>query len=65
VSRGTIVGIATRPRAGRSGVRVPVGASDSSVLHGLMTGCGAHPASCSVGTGGLSPEVKWPGREVN
>ena len=30
----------------------------------FQTGPGAHPASCTVGTG-LFPGVKWPGRGVN
>jgi len=25
----------------------------------------AHPASCSMGTEALSPEVKWPGYEAD
>jgi hypothetical protein len=38
-------------RAGRSGDRVPVGARFSSPV---QTGPGAHPASCTMGTGSLS-----------
>jgi hypothetical protein len=45
--------IATRLKAGRSGVRVPVGEKDFS-LQNVQAGCGAHPAFCSVGIGVLS-----------
>jgi hypothetical protein len=31
----------------------------------FLTGSGAHPASCLVGTGALSPGVKRPGREAH
>ena len=37
-------------RAGRSGDRIPVGARFSAPVH---TGRGAHPASCTMGTGSL------------
>lgn len=37
-------------RAGRRGVRIPVGARDFSLLEILRTGSGAHLASYSVGT---------------
>jgi hypothetical protein len=30
-----------------------------------QTGSGAHPASYPMGTGALSPGVKWPGREAD
>ena len=60
----TVVSIATRPPVGRSGVRIPVGASDCSVLPGVMTGCGAHPA-CFQWVTASFPGVKRPGREVN
>jgi hypothetical protein len=48
------VGIATELRAGRSGDRFPVGARFSAHVH---TGPGAHPASCTMGTGSF-PRVK-------
>ena len=36
------------------GVRVPVGASDSSFLQNVQTASGAHPALYSMGSGVLS-----------
>ena len=41
-------------RAGQSGDRIPVGSRFSAPV---QTGPGAHPASCTMGTGSL-PEVK-------
>ena len=46
-SAGT-VDIATGSRAGRSGVRIPAGKNDVSLLHNLQHGCGAHTASYSM-----------------
>jgi hypothetical protein len=34
-------------------------------LHVVETGSGAHPASYPMGTGALSPVVKWPGHEAD
>ena len=51
---GSSVGIATELRAGRSGDRIPVGARFSPPVN---TGPGAHPASCTMGTGSF-PGVK-------
>ena len=45
-------------RAGRSGDGIPVGARFSTPV---QTGPGAHPASCTMGTGSF-PGVKRPGR---
>jgi hypothetical protein len=45
---GSSVGIATELRLGRSGDRIPVGARFSAPV---QTGTGAHPASCTMGTG--------------
>jgi hypothetical protein len=45
-------------RAGRSGDRIPVGAR---FFAHVQTGPGAHPASCTMGTGSF-PGVKRPGR---
>ena len=55
---GSSVGIATELRAGRSGDRIPVGRNFSPV----QTYPGAHPASCTIGTGSFL-EVKY-GRGV-
>jgi hypothetical protein len=40
------------------GVRSPAGANDFSSSLCVQTGSGAHPASCTMGTGRLSPGVK-------
>jgi hypothetical protein len=40
------------------GVRSPAGAEDFSSNLCVQTGSGAHPASCTMGTGVLSPGVK-------
>jgi hypothetical protein len=45
-------------RTGRSGNRIPVGAR---FFTHVQTGPGAHPASCTVGTGSF-PGLKWPER---
>jgi hypothetical protein len=48
------------------GVRSPAGAKDFSSSLCVQTGSGAHPASCTMGTGVLSPEVKArPGRDAD
>jgi hypothetical protein len=47
-----------RLRAGRSGNQIPVGAR---FFAHVKTGPGAHPASCTMGTGSF-PGVKRPGR---
>jgi hypothetical protein len=47
-------------------VRSPAGAKDFSCSLCVQTGSGAHPASCPMGTGGLSPGVKArPGRDAD
>ena len=46
---------------GQSDDRIPV-ATRYSVL--VQIGPGAHPASCTLGTGSF-PGVKWPGRGVD
>ena len=51
---GSAVGVATALRAGRSGDRIPVGTRFSAPV---QTGNGAHPASCTMGTGSF-PGVK-------
>jgi hypothetical protein len=40
------------------GVRSPAGAKDSSSILFVQTGSGAHPASCTMGTGGPFPSGK-------
>ena len=45
----------SRLRAGRSGVRIPVGGRDFSVLQNIEAGFGANLTTYPVGTGVLSP----------
>jgi hypothetical protein len=48
------------------GVRFPAGAEDFSSSLWVQTGSGAHPASCTMGNGFLSPGVKArPGRDAD
>jgi hypothetical protein len=48
------------------GVRSPAGAKDFSSSLFVQTGFGAHPASCTVGTGGPFPGGKArPGRDAD
>jgi hypothetical protein len=48
------------------GVRSPAGAKDFSSSLFVQTGSGAHPASCTVGTGGPFPGGKGrPGRDAD
>jgi hypothetical protein len=42
-------------------VRSPAGAKDFSSSLCVQTGSGAHPASCTIGTGGK----EWPGRDAD
>jgi len=42
--------------AGRSTVRIPLEATNISLLHNVQTGSGAHPTSYSMGTGFISWE---------
>jgi hypothetical protein len=46
-------------------VRFPAGAGIFSFQHRIHTGSGAHPYSYPVGTGSLSPGVKWQGLEAD
>jgi hypothetical protein len=39
-------------------VRSPAGSKDSSSILCVQTGSGAHPASCTMGTGGTFPGAK-------
>jgi hypothetical protein len=48
-----------------SRVRFPAGAGNFSLHHRVQNGSGAHPASYTMGTAALSPEVKRPEREVD
>jgi hypothetical protein len=41
-----------------TGVRSPTEAEDFSSSLSVQTGCGDHPASCTMGPGVLSPGVK-------
>jgi hypothetical protein len=43
------------------GVRFPAGAKNFSSILCVQTGSGAHPASCTMGTGGKAR----PGRDAN
>jgi hypothetical protein len=48
------------------GVRSPAGAKDFSYSLLVQTGSGAHPASCTMGTGGPFPGAKArPGRDAD
>jgi hypothetical protein len=48
------------------GVRSPAGAKDFSSSLCVQTGSGAHPASCTMGTGGPFPGGKArPGRDAD
>jgi hypothetical protein len=48
------------------GVRFPEGAKDFSSSLFVQTGSGAHPASCTMGTGGPFPGGKArPGRDAD
>jgi hypothetical protein len=49
-------------RAGRSGDRIPVGVRFSAPV---QTGPGAHPASCTMGTGSFPGGRKRPGRDTD
>jgi hypothetical protein len=53
--------LCTYLRAGQSGDRIPVG---ERIFAAVQTGPGAHPASCTMGTGSF-PGVKRPGRGVD
>jgi hypothetical protein len=47
-------------------VRSPAGANDFSSILCVQTGSGAHPASCTMGTGGPFPGAKArPGRDAD
>lgn len=46
----TAVGVASRLRGARSGVRIPAGPKHFCPLQNVQTGARAHPASYSIGT---------------
>jgi hypothetical protein len=53
-------------KVSQRGVRSPVRAKDFSSSLYVQTGSGAHPASCTMGTGGPFPEGKArPGRDAD
>ena len=58
---GSSVGIATGYGLNGPGIDSRWGARFSAPV---QTGLGAHPASCTIGTGSF-PGVKWPGRGVD
>ena len=58
------MGVVTRLLAGRSGVRIPVGAGGFSVPQNPQTGAGSHPALYLMGAEFLSPGTEWLGCEV-
>jgi hypothetical protein len=59
---GSSVGIATELRAGRTGDRIPVEARFSAPV---QTVPGAHPASCTMGTGSFPGGKEQPGRDAD
>jgi hypothetical protein len=65
LTRGGLVGIATRLRAGRSGFRISVKETDFSLLRNVHTGSGARSPSYSMGTGVLFPGVRRLERHVD
>jgi hypothetical protein len=46
------------------GVLIPAGTNNFSLIHTVQTGSEDHPASYLMGTGALSPGVKWQGLDV-
>jgi hypothetical protein len=49
-----------------NGVRSPAGAEEFSSSLCVLTGTVAHPASCTMGTGGPFPGGKaWPGHDTD
>ena len=56
--RDSAVGVATRNGLDSPGIESRWGARFSAPV---QTGPGAHPASCTMGTGSF-PGAKWPGR---
>jgi hypothetical protein len=59
VSRLSVAALATMLMAGRSGVRISVGAGDFSLLN-VKTGSWAHPAFYCIGAGIPSREYRGP-----
>jgi hypothetical protein len=63
-SRDCSVGIATGYRLDARD-KIPRLGQYFPLLYSVQTGSGAHPASCPMGTGALSPGTKRPGREAD
>jgi hypothetical protein len=65
VSRGSIVGIATRLRTGQSEVWIPIRARDFSLLLNIQRGSTAHPTPPLKRHRGYCPGTKPQAREIN
>jgi hypothetical protein len=62
VEEAGIVGVVTRLRVGRSGVRIPTELRDFSLIQNIQADYGPHPASYLMGTG--EPSRGWSGQSV-
>jgi len=51
--------------AGKSGVQFLGGSNNCSLLQNVQTCCGAHPVSCSLGTGVLFMGINQPWHEAD
>jgi hypothetical protein len=58
-------GLVTTLRAGRFGVRIPLGERDFCLLQNAKVSSGAHPTPCLMDTGVISRGVYRRGNEVN
>jgi hypothetical protein len=59
-----VVGVVTRPRTGRTGVRIAAGATDFSFLQNVQAGSADPPSLLFKGYRSSFSEIKRPGREV-